>query len=332
MSEDREIAPHVSVVVFSRDSKEALIRCLTSLARLDYPNITVFLADSGSTAYDPHAVESLFDGLILLETEGYPGAARCKNAALARILKMRRTEFVLLLDEDTIVHPRLVRHLIEAHDPQRGWDILQPAVYELESPETLHGYGGRMNFYTGGVSMNRRLPRAADPADEAAPIDVAFSYAMFTHRHVFDTVGFFDEWLFAQDSDDVDICLRAPRRNYGVAVLPGAIVWLAEGRRHAASRDPFERGRSRSLLVRRYGRLHHRIVYLLLSPLMGAGMVAVEAMRGRPAAGLSAAMGMLRGLTMSLRGAGPGEAEEPDPEEWDERALPGKGQGSASHR
>ena len=83
MSPDREIAPHVSIVVFSRDDKDALVRCLTSIARLEYPNITVFLADNGSTAFDPHAVESLFEGLILLETEGYPGSARGKNAALA---------------------------------------------------------------------------------------------------------------------------------------------------------------------------------------------------------------------------------------------------------
>jgi GT2 family glycosyltransferase len=332
MSEGREIAPHVSIVVFSRDSKEALVRCLTSISRLDYPNITVFLADSGSTAYDPHAVESLFDGLILLETEGYPGAARCKNVALARILKMRRTEFVLLLDEATIVHPRLVRLLIEAHDPQRGWDVLQPAVYELESPETLYGYGGRFSPYTGRVSLNRRLPRLNDPSDEAARVDVAFSYAMFTHRNVFDIVGLFDEWLFPDDSDDVDLCLRVARRNHGAAVLADAIVWLGDGGARAPARDSFARGRSRSLLVRRYGRVHQRTAYFLLSPLLAAAGVLGATLRGRPVAGLAAAMGMFRGLTMSMRRPEMSEPEEPDSGEWSEGALPDKGQGSASPR
>lgn len=303
MSEGREFAPHVSVVVFSRDSKDALVRCLTSIARLEYPNITVFLADNGTTTYDPHAVESLFEGIILLENEGYPGSAEGKNAALARILRMRRTEFLLLLDEDTIVHPRLVRLLVEAHDPQRGWDVLQPAVYELESPETLHCYGGRLSLYTGRVALNRRLPRPIDPADEAAPVDVAFSYAMFTHRSVFDTAGTFDEWLFPEDSHDVDFCMRAAGRSRGVAVLGDAIVWLARGDHDVAAHDTFARGRSRSLLVRRYGRLNHRVLYVVLGPLLGAAAIAGEALRGHPASGLAGAAGMLRGLTMSMRRA-----------------------------
>src|SRR5262245_25362532 len=263
MSEDREIVPHVSVVVFSRDSKDALVRCLTSIARLDYPNISVFLADNGSTTFHPHAVESLFEGLILLEHEGYRGAAQGKNAALRRVLRVRRTESVPLLHEATIVHPRLVRLLVDAHDPQRGWDVLQPAVYELESPETLHGYGGRLHRYTGRVSLNRRPPPAIDPSDEAAPIDVAYSYALFTHRNIFDTVGTFDERLFPEEGYDADFSMRVPRRNYGVAVLPDAIVWLAQARRDAAAHDSFSRGRSRSLLVRRYGRFRHRFLYRL---------------------------------------------------------------------
>lgn len=330
MSEGREFVPHVSVVVFSRDSKDALVRCLTSIARLEYPNITVFLADNGSTAYDPHAVESLFEGLILLETEGYPGAAQGKNTAIARILKMHRTEFLLLLDEGTIVHPRLVRLLVEAHDPQRGWDVLQPAVYELESPETLHCYGGRLNRFTGRVALNRSMPRAIDPADEAAPIDVAFSYALFTHRSIFDTVGFFDEWLFPDESDDVDLCLRVQRRKYGVAVLPGAIVWLAQDRRKPAAHDSFIRARSRSLLVRRHGRLHHRILYRLLSPFLGVANVVGEALRGQLASGVAGAAGMFRGLTMSMRLGEKAEPEEPD--EWNEGALPDKRQGPVSPR
>lgn len=333
MSEDREIVPHVSIVVFSRDSKEALVRCLTSIARLEYPNITVFLADNGSTTFDPHAVEILFEGLMLLETEGYPGSARGKNAALARVLKMRRTEFVLLLGEETIVHPRLVRRLVEAHDPQRGWDVLQPAVYELESPETLHCYGGRLNRYTGRVSLNRRLPRPVDPADEASPIDVAFGFALFTHRSVLDAVGLFDEWLFPEDSDDADFCQRASSRSYGVAVLSDAIVWLAEEPRpsgHSRMYESFVKAQSRALLVRRYGRLHHRLVHLALSPALGAASVLSQTLRGHPISGMASAMGILRGVTRSVRRPRPSEPEEPDPLDW--RALPDKRQGPVSPR
>jgi len=315
MSEDQD-RPHVSIVVFTRDDKESLVRCLTSIARLDYPNVTVFLADNGSIAYDPNAIESLFEGLILLENDGYPSRARGKNATLARLLKMRRTEFILMLDEGTIVHPRLVRRLVDAHDPQRRWDVLQPAIYELENPETLHGFGGRASLYTGGVRRIRRAPRAVDPADEAAPIDVAFSYAMFTHRNVFDTVGTFDERLFADDSDDTDFCLRVSLRGFGVAVLPDAIVWLSDAGRAAVSHDPFAAGRSRSLVVRRFGRLRHRIAYLVLCPLIGLWGIVSGTLRGRPGSGVARAMGMLRGLTMSMRyPRPPDDLDEPETDE-----------------
>jgi len=332
MREEREVIPHVSIVVFSRDSKDALVRCLTSIARLEYPNVTVFLADNGSTSFDPHAVESLFEGLILLENEGYPEAARGKNVALARILKMRRTEFVLLLDEDTIVHPRLVSRLVEMHDPQRAWDILQPAVYDLDDPESLYCYGGRFHPFTGRVSLNGKMPPVVDPADEAARIDVAFGFALFTHRNVLDTVGRFDEWLFPDDSDDVDFCLRASSRSYGVAVLSDAIVWLAGGSRRSGkggTHEAFVRAQSRSLLVRRFGRHRHRLLYLVVGPVLGAASLVGQTLRGHPAVGLASAMGRLRGMTRSVRRSEPQEPEEPE-SGWG--ALPDKGQGPVSPR
>src|SRR5262245_37718119 len=332
MREEREVIPHVSIVVFSRDSKEALVRCLTSIARLEYPNVTVFLADNGSTSFDPHAVESLFEGLILLENEGYPGSARGKNVALARILRMRRTEFVLLLDEDTIVHPRLVSRLVGTHDPQRGWDVLQPAVYDLDDPESLLCYGGRFHPFTGRVSLNGKMPPAVDPADEAAAIHVAFGFALFTHRSVLDTVGPFDEWLFPDDSDDADYCLRASTRSYGVAVVSDAIVWLAGKPRRSGkeTHEAFIRAQSCSLLVRRFGRLRHRLLYLVLGPVLGAASLVGQTLRGHPAVGMASAMGRLRGMTRSVRR--PPEPEEPEEPESGWGALPDKGQGPVSPR
>ena len=137
MDPHHEIAPHVSVVVFSCDRKESLVRCLTSLSRIEYPNVSVLIVDNGSTSYVPSAVESMFEGVHLIENDGYPKAARGKNAALRRLLGTTRTDFILLLEDDAVVHPRMVRHLVETYDPQRGRDIIQPAIYELEDPEKL---------------------------------------------------------------------------------------------------------------------------------------------------------------------------------------------------
>ena len=166
----------------------------------------------------------------------------------------------------------------------------------------------------------RRLPPAVHSVNATSITTLGF-----THRSVFDTVGSFDERLFPEDLDDADFCMRVSRRSYGVAVLPDAIVWLADRGRGVASHDAFVRGRSRSLLVRRYGRLRHRIFYLAVSPLLGAGAVVRQTLRGHPVSGVAGAMGMLRGLTMSMRLPQPAvEPDEPDADEWRPEALPVK--------
>ena len=297
-----ERAPHVSVVVLSWNRREKLDRCIRSLSRVEYPNVTIFVADNGSEEFDAAAIPVEFGGVRLVRNDANLGVAAGKNAMLRRLLSDGQTEFILFLDDDTISHPRLIRRLVDIHDPQRGWDILQPAVYDLDRPESLYAYGGHFNHYTGGVERITRAPRPEDPTDEASRIDFALGCGMFTHKSVFEAVGLFDEAFSPWYGEDVDFCLRAAKRHYESVVVPDAILWreIGKGASVRLSRSMSLRSEKRVYLMKKHSRWRQWIPYVVLAPVASALAALFDFARGRPHAGIGRVVGFTRGLTRGV--------------------------------
>ena len=93
----------LTVIVVTWNTRELTLRCLETLFE-NTPNLNmrVIVADNGSEDGSADVIAERFPQVDLIRNEGDFGFARANNEAIERV----DSEWVLLLNPDTEVHPR----------------------------------------------------------------------------------------------------------------------------------------------------------------------------------------------------------------------------------
>lgn len=145
-------------------------------------------------------------------------------------------EYFLLLNPDTVVHPRALGALVGFMDAHPGAGIagsllLSPAGEVQASPFRFIGVASELDrgMRLGPVSRLLR-PWAVTMPTPSAPcaVDWVSGASMIVRRSMLDQVGLLDEGLFTY-FDDIDLCLRARRAGWETWFVPESRVVHLEG-------------------------------------------------------------------------------------------------------
>lgn len=289
--------PTVGVVILSWNDAESLTRCLRSLGESDYPEIRVLVVDNASERYDARDLCAPFPGVEVIVNEVNRGVAGGRNVGLARLLERKEISFIFFLDDDTEQEPDMIRKLVEAWNPEEGRAILGPAIYELQSPETLTSLGGRWNGYTGRSRHVLVPPAGVGRGTEPFPLDFVIGCAFFTHRSVFERIGPFDEDFSPYYAEDIELCLRAREHGLRSVCVPGARVRHRVS--HAAGgvrfnpRYAFNKGQKTVLLMKKHAAPLEWVTFLAAQSFFLAGAALREGLRGN----IGAVGALIRGMT-----------------------------------
>lgn len=208
-------APHVEILVPTRDRLDLLRPCLESVQKhTEYPDFSVSVVDNDSA--DPATMEFVRSlGINVIPAPGPFNYSAIVNRAIART----SSEFVVTLNNDTLlVDDQWLRGLIELG--------IQPDVGAV---------GCRLTFSSGalqheGIVIGHRVA-AQNLAFETpgirpelvlrSPREVSAvtGACCLMRRSAWEAIGGFDESL-AVAYNDVDYCLRLNRRGYRVLYTP----------------------------------------------------------------------------------------------------------------
>src|SRR2546421_3029580 len=224
------------MVVLSWDGVDDTVACLRSLAEVRWPRREVILVDNGSTDGTPETVRSKFPDVDVLANPTNLGFSAANNLGIERALS-RDSDWVFILNNDTVLAPDVVEQLIAAAETHPDAGILSPLIFFADPPDLVwfggarfdpaRGHSGRMEHY------RSRLPAGFGGV---RLIDRAAGAAMLISRKAIERVGAFDPELFFLH-EDVDLSLRARAAGFEVLLVPDARVW----HRVAASQDGHER-------------------------------------------------------------------------------------------
>lgn len=224
-------APHVTVVIATRDRAESLRRCLESLMAQTYQDMDIVVVDNAPSSPDTRdLVAGTFarTGRVSYVLETRPGLARAHNAGVAAA----SGAVIAFTDDDVIVDPSWVAAIAAnfASDARIGCvtGLILPAELETRAQYWTERHGGF------GKGLSRRV---FDPghADRQGPL---FPYAagvfgsganMAFRREALMRMGGFDAALgagtLARGGDDLAGFFGAFEAGYQIAYEPGAIVW-----------------------------------------------------------------------------------------------------------
>ncbi|MEW6600603.1 MAG: glycosyltransferase family 2 protein, partial [Nitrospirota bacterium] len=216
--------PRVSIVIVNWNGRNDTLECLESVSAIDYPNFNAIIVDNGSHDGSVEAIRGRFPEVTVLETGKNLGFAGGNNVGILYALG-NCADYVLLLNNDTIVDPLLIKNFMEASAQTEHGGIYGAKIYYFTEPDRIWYAGGRWSdrksqFIHEGYGC-------IDKEDEYSAMvetDYACGCALFIKAAIFNKIDLLDEQFFLT-FEETDLCYRARRAGFKSYFVPGAKVW-----------------------------------------------------------------------------------------------------------
>jgi GT2 family glycosyltransferase len=244
--------PAVSIIVLNYNSREDTLDCLRSLEHLTYPNVNVIVVDNDSSDGSAEAVRAEYPHTTLIETGANLGFTGGNNIGVQMALK-QGADYIMLLNNDTIVAPDMLDLLIEAMEADPAIGVSGPTIYYYDAPDTIWSAGGSIDWPRGTTSMiGLNEEDRGQFGDAPRPVDFVTGCALLARRDVWERVGLLDDRFFMY-YEETEWCVRASRAGYRIVHVPTAMMWhkISIEARAASPRTYYYMTRNRLLFLHR---------------------------------------------------------------------------------
>ncbi|HSB92637.1 MAG TPA: glycosyltransferase, partial [Flavitalea sp.] len=142
--------PLVSIITLNYNQSELTLQLLQSLQQLSYPNIEILVCDMNSRDEESSKLEGIaFRNTKVLFSEINRGFAGGNNWGI----QQSNGEYILLLNNDTVVEPNLVTSLLTPLNRSETIAAVSPKIRQFYNREMIEYAGfNPINYYTGRTS------------------------------------------------------------------------------------------------------------------------------------------------------------------------------------
>lgn len=211
----------VGIVIVNYNGEKYQNDALKSIYDSTFQDFEVIIVDSGSKDNSIALAKEQFPQVHCLLQNENVGVAKGNNIGIRYAIEQLDTEYVLLLNNDIVMDPKNLEHLV-AHADEKT--ITVPKIYYYEPNDMLWFAGGGMIWNRGEPIHFGNFETDHGQYDEMKPIDYSPTCCMLIHRSVFQQVGYIDEDIFMY-CDDTDFCTRVIAAHIKMLYLPQSIMW-----------------------------------------------------------------------------------------------------------
>ena len=223
--------PKVVIIMLNWRGPVDTIVCLKSLAKLDYPNFKIILIDNGSGDTSATKLDKFLRNyskpVHFIKNKKNLGYSGGNNQGIKIALK-ENPDYILLLNNDTLVPSDFLGKLIEYAEKNPRVGILSPKIYNLikDAKKVWFG-GGKINWILGKAYHIEKEPADNTPKESFVP-----GCAMLIKKAVFKDVGLLPEEYFFY-LEDTDFCLKAKQKSWRVIYFPKAHIFHKAEQKHS---------------------------------------------------------------------------------------------------
>lgn len=206
-----------TVVIPNLNGMRYLKECLDSLMTQSRQDFSVLLIDNGSTDGSADYVESHYPEVTVKRHETNMGFCFAVNEGI----RMAKTPYVILLNNDTACDPAFVEKLTAAMEKEKKCFSCASRMVRMDDPGKMDDGGDYYCALGWAYALGKGRPAAS--YGRRRRIFSACAGAAIYRREIFDEIGLFDEVHFAY-LEDVDIAYRARIAGYYNLYVPEAVV------------------------------------------------------------------------------------------------------------
>lgn len=208
--------PIISIILVLYNQLEYTIKCLNSIRETLKINYEIVVIDNASTDGTQDYFKKNVNNVRYFRNKNNLGFPTAVNQGINHALG----DYILILNNDTILTENLIERLLEAANSQTEIGIVGPVSNEVSglqkdkeanycSIEEMHKYAAQLREKNKGQVMH--FPR------------VAFLCTLIK-REVIDKIGGLDERFSPGNYEDDDFCLRAQLAGYKTVIVKDAFI------------------------------------------------------------------------------------------------------------
>ena len=310
MDDTVNMPPKVAIILVNLNQEEHTRQCLQSLGQLTYQNLEIILIDNGSSDGSGAKIHKEFSTVLYKHIESNTGFAGGNNIGI-RLALQGEADYVLLLNNDTIVDPDCIQPLVELDAANKDIGAQCGKIYFSSDPNKLW-YAGGLYSVDKALSIHRGMHSVDNGQyNNVEETDFATGCMMFMGRSALEKVGFLDDSLFAY-FEDVDWCLRARTLGYQIMYNPQSKIWhaISVTSKIDSASYLYLQMRNKILMVRNHGRSGRWLTLLPYFVYFYGRNILRMALRHRSALRTSAIItGLVDGLSRNPANHGKGHLD-----------------------
>jgi GT2 family glycosyltransferase len=284
--------PLVYAVILTWNQQQDTLECLASLLGTEYPNLKILVVDNGSTDGTEKSIRTSFPDVELIINKENLGFVGGNNMGIESALQ-RDADYVLILNNDTVVAKDLVRRLVTVAESDGQIGVVTPRIYFHDDKTRIWSAGGARPVFMPGIKMIGHGKKNGLAYAQQRDVEFATGCAMLVKAEVFRQVGLFDPAYFIYH-EDYDLSERVRGAGYRIVYAPEAKVWHREplSRRNISPRKWYRLAESTVTSCVRY----RRFPYLVLTVYVG-WLIVRECFKGNAKVARPCFRGMRDGLS-----------------------------------
>lgn len=216
--------PKVSIIILNWNGLNDTFQCLESLRKVTYPNYEITVVDNGSRGDDVQGLRERYgDDIRIIANDKNYGFSEGNNIGMRASLS-RGTDYLLLLNNDTVVAPDFLDEMVVVALSYNDDCIVNPKIYHYTAPSKLQFAGGKIS-YVKGRTYNIGLDEIdTGQYDRIKETEFATGCAVLIPHKVVDEVGMLDSSYFAY-FEDADFSIRVRKAGYKTVYAPRSKIW-----------------------------------------------------------------------------------------------------------
>jgi len=283
------------IVVLNWNSREMTEQCIHSLLAMEGDSFSITAVDNGSRDGSVEYLRSRFPQIRVIAISRNVGFAAGCNIGIRQGLT-DGVDYVLLVNNDTIVDPSLLRELLAEAQRNHKTGIVSPKIYYFDPADAIWWVGGTYSLRTGLARHIDLKRKDTGKHDVPRDLDWATGCVMMLSSEALRAAGMFDEQFFG-NGEDLDLSLRMRKLGYVVRYAPMANVWHREGVDYQKNVGEHVRSFTlvRNLLwvMHKHARMHH---WLTFWPIFAGYYLPKMALRFALRGDLRSCWAMLQGV------------------------------------
>ena len=206
--------PSIAIIIINWKKYELTRNCINSVEKSSFKNFKIILIDNESKKEFSDEINKK-DKIHLIKNENNEGFARANNQGIKYSLK-NGFDYVLLLNNDTVIKNNLLESLIEQSNTLNQ-KIIQPLILNYDGTKIWNA-GGTINNFFGTFQTHKKGESFKNFKSNIDFTEWFTGCCVLIKSEVFSNIGYFDERFFAY-YEDVDFSIRLKSKGYSIAMM-----------------------------------------------------------------------------------------------------------------